>query len=299
MIGLPVSADEALVPLHVELPHVPTRGPGEPEDDQLLVVGWRDGEDPFGPVADLAPTPQIDLGRDRTRPESRASRRSSVAHAQSTAARRLGHSSSRRATPSISAGPASSAWMRGDLVEAPLRMARRDHVGGAGLREVLGSELAHRFEEPEAPAERAGLDDQHRPVDQVTEEVVDVDMVETLQIQIRVGHDRCCGEAIERTGEDRQTSEHGLLRWRQQVVRPLDGRPQCPMALDTGPPAAGQQPETIVEPLHQIGRSRGSRCARQPVRWRAGHRRGGGRSPRRRPGWPTDRTSARPPSPAR
>ena len=211
MIRLAVPADEALVPLGVELPHVPTRGPRESEDDQFLVVGWRDGEDPFGPVADLAATPQVHLGCDRTRPVlGRAGD-----HRWRTPSRprrgRLGHSSSRRATPSISAGPARSSWIAGDLAEAPLRMARRDHVGGAGLREVLGSELAHRFEEPEATAERAGLDDQHRPVDQVTEEVVDVDMVETLRIQIRIGHDRCCGEAIERTGEDRQTSEHRLV----------------------------------------------------------------------------------------
>ena len=79
-------------------------------------------------------------------------------------------------------GPGEELMDVGDLVEAPLRMARRDHVGGAGLREVLGAELAHRFEQPEATAERAGLDDQHRPVDQVAEKVVDVVDVHEIEI---------------------------------------------------------------------------------------------------------------------
>ena len=133
-------------------------------------------------------------------------------------------------------------------------MARRDDVGGAGLREVLGPELADGFEKPEARTEGAGLDDQHRPVDQVAEEVVDVDTVQTSTVQIGIGDDGRGGDAIERTGEDRETPEHRLLRWRQQVVRPLDGRPHRPVPLDTGPPAPGQQPQTIVEPLHKVCR---------------------------------------------
>ena len=140
--------------------------------------------------------------------------------------------------------------MCGHLVEAPLRVARRDHVGVAGLREVLGAELAHGLEEPEAATERA--------------------RTRRSASTGRPGHrggrrrrrDRASASAtiasaaaaIERAGEDRQTPEHRLLRWRQQVERPLDGRPQRPMPLDAGPPAAGQEPQTIVEPLHQIRR---------------------------------------------
>jgi hypothetical protein len=133
-------------------------------------------------------------------------------------------------------------------------MARRDHVGAAGLRQVLSSELAHRFEETEAPTEGAGLDNQHRPVDQVTEKVVDIDEIKAHKIQIGIGDDRRGRDPIERTGEDRQTPEHRLLRWRQQVVRPLHGRPQRPMPLDAGPPTAGQEPYTIIEPFHQVCR---------------------------------------------
>ena len=137
------------------------------------------------------------------------------------------------------------------LVEAPPRVARRDHVGVAVVGELLGGELAHRLEQPEPATERAGLDDQHRPVDQVTEQIVDVD-----------GPDRSVASATIASAATRSNGpakidrhpEHRLLRRRQQVVRPLDGRPQRPMPLDAGPPAAGQEPQTIVEPLHQLRR---------------------------------------------
>ena len=126
-------------------------------------------------------------------------------------------------------------------------MARRQYVGVAVLGELLGGELAHGLEQPEPESERPGFDDQHRPVGEVTEQIVDVD-------GIGVHGDRFGRATIERAGEDRQDPEHRLLRRRQQVERPLDGRPQRAMPLDAGPPATGQEPQAIVQPLDQLHR---------------------------------------------
>ena len=141
----------------------------------------------------------------------------------------------------------------GDLVEAPPGMARCDHGGVAAVGEALRSELAHGLEQPETTAERAGLDDHHRPVDQVAEEIVDV-----VDVQGRCRRQSptivSAADAIEWAGEDREPPEHRLLGRRQQVVGPLDGGSQRPMTLDAGPPTAGQEPETIVQPLDQFRR---------------------------------------------
>ena len=179
--------------------------------------------------------------------------RSSVAHAQSTAPRRLGHSSSRRVTPSISAGPASSSrmWVTSSRHHCAWRAAITSVVPVSERCSAPNWRIVSRSRKrrPNGP----GLDDHHRPVDEVTER--DRRRPRSrIQIQIRSATIAFGRDAIERAGEDRETPEHRLLRWRQQVVGPLDGRPQRPMPLDAGPPAAGQEPQTIVEPLHQIRR---------------------------------------------
>ncbi len=83
---------------------------------------------------------------------------------------------------------------------------------------------------------------------------------------------------VEGAGEHRQSLEEPLLGGREQVVGPLDGRPKCPVPLRAGSPAAGQEVETLVQPVQQI---RGRECSVSgppPARWPAECRRGGGRS---------------------
>lgn len=65
MVRLPVAVDETLEPVVVPYLLVSIGGDPEPEDDLLVVVRGREGEDPLGPVADLGLPAQVDLARDR------------------------------------------------------------------------------------------------------------------------------------------------------------------------------------------------------------------------------------------
>ena len=112
------------------------RGPGSactggrPGPSPKTIRSWSSGgaivEDPLGPVADLALAAQVDLGGDRS--DQRAARARRRRWRTPSRPRPGGWATARssRATPSISAGPASSWWMLVDLVEAPPGVPRRD-----------------------------------------------------------------------------------------------------------------------------------------------------------------------------
>ena len=66
----------------------------------------------------------------------------------------------------------------------------------------------------------------------------------------------------------------------EQRVRPVDRGPQRLVALDRGAPAAGEEPEPLVEQRGDLGRAHRRRPGPRRARSRAGCRRGGGRSRR-------------------
>jgi len=135
----------------------------------------------------------------------------------------------------------------GDLVEAPLRVAPGDQVAGAVILEMLGCELAHGLQQSETPAERAGLDDEHRPLDQVPQQVIDPG-----DVGLRIVGNAPGRRDVKGPGEDGEPLEEHLLGSREQVVGPLDGCPQRPVALRAGSAAAGQKPKPIAESFHEI-----------------------------------------------
>ncbi len=53
---------------------------------------------------------------------------------------------------------------------------------------------------------------------------------------------------VEAPGEDRQPAQQALLDRRQQVIAPIDQRPEGLMAGWRGAVAADQQPEAVVQP---------------------------------------------------
>ncbi|SFT86963.1 hypothetical protein SAMN05660657_03608 [Geodermatophilus amargosae] len=62
----------------------------------------------------------------------------------------------------------------GDLAEAPLRVPFGNRVGRGVPCELLGGELADGLQQAKRSAERAGRDGEHRPLDEVLQQVVDV-----------------------------------------------------------------------------------------------------------------------------
>ena len=65
--------------------------------------------------------------------------------------------------------------------------------------------------------------------------------------------------------EDREPGEEGLLLIRQQVVRPLDRRPQGPLALGCVAGAAGQERQSALQTLEDLGRRERLRAGRRQL----------------------------------
>ena len=122
-----------------------------------------------------------------------------------------------------------------------------DRVGGGVASELLGGELADGLQQPEASAEPVGFDGDHRSLDEVLQQVVDVSRVQLVV----TGHVFGGGE-VEWAGEDREPLEECLLALSQQIVGPGDGRPEGPVPLGGGPTAAGQESEAVAESFHEI-----------------------------------------------
>ncbi len=121
-------------------------------------------------------------------------------------------------------------------------------LGLAPRHELLCGQLANRFEQPE-PGLVALVDgNDHRARHEPVEEVDDV--VACNGIALTDGLRR--GQR-ERTSEDREPSQQRLLRFGQQVVRPVERGAQGPVALDARPSPAGQQTEHVVEAIGDLG----------------------------------------------
>ena len=58
---------------------------------------------------------------------------------------------------------------------------------------------------------------------------------------------RLCRSKREPTGEHAEPVEDVPFAWREQVVAPVDGLAQCPVAFHRGAAAASEQPEALVE----------------------------------------------------
>ena len=91
-------------------------------------------------------------------------------------------------------------------------------------------------------------------------------------VEIVVGGDRHGGRGVERAGEDAEPVEHGAVVGFEELVRPLDRRPQRLMALDAPAALAGEQPEPLVEMRGDVGGAHRRRPARPRARSRAGSR---------------------------
>ena len=127
-------------------------------------------------------------------------------------------------------------------------MAFGDDVG-ARHRELLQTELAHRLQQPVAATAGAVLHDHHGLLDETAEGLDRREGVEGLEAA-----DDPDRSQIEPAAEHRQPGEeHPAVRV-EQVVRPLDRRPQRPVALHPGPPTGGEEPETVVEQGRDVGR---------------------------------------------
>ncbi len=73
-------------------------------------------------------------------------------------------------------------------------------------------------------------------------------------------------------------AEQLLLGGVEQVVAPLDRRPQRALALGSVPAPAGEKRQRVLEPLEQLLRARAGACGPRRARPRAEARPGGGRS---------------------
>ena len=173
-----------------------------------------------------------------------------------------------------------------DRRDAPARgrpLGQRQVVGGvpvarrlglaARLGQALGGVLAHRLQQPVAPRAGGALVHLHqRLVDQPRQQVEHRVRGEAVARADRLG-----GLQRPAAGEDRQPPQQRPLRLGQQVVAPVERRPQRLLARQRGPAAAGQQPEAVVQPPGDLlDRQRPAR-ARPPARSPAGCRPAAGR----------------------
>ena len=126
----------------------------------------------------------------------------------------------------------------------PGGVAGSRRLGSAAPGEALGGVEAKGFQQ--AVAGRLGADGRlrhnQRAVDQPGEKVED-----RHGPGLPVGTDRFGGLQREPAGEDRQLLEAAALRLRQEVIAPVDGGAQRPVARRPAPVAAGQQAQPVVE----------------------------------------------------
>ena len=61
----------------------------------------------------------------------------------------------------------------GHLLQAPLRVPPGDQDRVVVGRELFGGELADGLQQPETPTGAVGVDEEHGPIDQVSQQVVD------------------------------------------------------------------------------------------------------------------------------
>jgi hypothetical protein len=97
---------------------------------------------------------------------------------------------------------------------------------------------------------RAGLGDDHRLCREVGHRVDDVPWLDMLSRRDRLG-----SRHVKASGEHAEALEYGLMTRLEHGVRPVDGRAERLVPFDRGAAAAGEQPEPLVEPGGDLGRS--------------------------------------------
>ena len=124
-------------------------------------------------------------------------------------------------------------------------------VGRARLVELFPGVLAQRLEQVVAGrAVVRPLRDDHRFRDEVRQRVEHVEALDA------VAADDCRRRvAVERAGEHTEAVEDEALAFGEQLVGPVDRRPQRLMALDGAPPPAGEEPEALVEQRRDLRRA--------------------------------------------
>ena len=154
-------------------------------------------------------------------------------------------------------------WSLLEQREVVVGVAAGERIGLAGLLQPFTRVLADRLQHPVAlvrEAEQALLDERLQRV-----EVGAADLLGGLQRAA--------------AGEDGERAEETLLLLREQVVAPVDRRPQRLLSR-VGVPAALQQVEPLGEALEDLRAARAPSRGRRRARPRAGGRRGGRRARR-------------------
>jgi hypothetical protein len=112
----------------------------------------------------------------------------------------------------------------------------------AALIESLAGVLSDRLEQLVARRARPLPHHHQGAIHEAGEQVEDLVGREPL-----IGADGLGGLEGPAAGEDREASEQHLLRLRQEVVAPVDGRAQRTMAGQRSAPAGSQQRERVVQ----------------------------------------------------
>ncbi len=128
-------------------------------------------------------------------------------------------------------------------------MSPAQQPGFAGFLEAAPAVLAHDFEQVEARGRLLFDAYQQRLRYQAVEEVVDLS---GWEIHIRA--DRCRGFACKPSHEYCQASQQRLLAFSEQLVAPVDGRPQGLLAQGRGPRPHREQAERVVESSRNLSR---------------------------------------------
>ena len=148
----------------------------------------------------------------------------------------------------------------GSLQAAPGRLGEARVVLGVtaamlldvtGVVETLERILTKGLEEP---VTRGGVgavvEDDHRLRGQIVERVAHIPGGEPV-----VARDRGRGVGVEAPGEDPEAVEDRAFAFVEQRIGPLDGCPQRLLTLDAAAPAAGEEPEPLVEQPRDLGRT--------------------------------------------
>ena len=168
--------------------------------------------------------------------------------AQSSKTRRL--SVSRLSASAHSSWSGERRWAAGGLCDPDVvvGVAATHRRGVAAGFEALPRVLTDALEQPVAHrAVIAGVGDDQRLVDEMTQRVDDVQLV-----QVVPGQHRLRGLQVTAAGEYRQTVQRLLLGQVEQVVGPVDRAPQCLVPLERGTAPTGQELEPLIESSDEI-----------------------------------------------
>ena len=134
-------------------------------------------------------------------------------------------------------------------------------VGVGGFVESFTAELPERLEHRvTGRAVGTGLGEEHRLRHQRRQRLGDLPTVEL------VGAGDCDrGGCVERADEDAEAVEHDPFVVAQELVRPLDRRPQSLLAFDAAAAPTGEEPEPLVEVRGDVGRAHRRRARRREL----------------------------------